>query len=82
METLWLCIKPSLYRSTPPPSPEGELMETFFPFHTRVFCPFNISNPPPSPEGELMETSNSARAEAGGLSPPPSPEGELMETQP
>ena len=39
--------------SSPPPSPEGELMET----NGKSFCLFCFcSYPPPSPEGELMET--------------------------
>ena len=40
------------HTSFPPPSPEGELMETKgSKDHRNVF-----SSPPPSPEGELMET--------------------------
>ena len=50
--TCCLCVGSKHYLD-PPPSPEGELMET-----SRIKSRHNffLLNPPPSPEGELMET--------------------------
>ena len=62
---------------TPPPSPEGELMETIaLPSKRKAVESF----PPPSPEGELMETFFAIIVAIAKKGPPPSPEGELMET--
>ena len=52
METL--SFSSPFKRSYPPPSPEGELMETIA--NVLDIRRINICNPPPSPEGELMET--------------------------
>ena len=59
----------------PPPSFEGELMET-----SRFERKSTAACPPPSFEGELMETKSSRWGGSCRPHPPPSFEGELMET--
>ena len=52
METIITPPAYSPFINVPPPSPEGELMETI----NSAFSDSTGFSPPPSPEGELMET--------------------------
>ena len=77
METMLLgCRFDGEIKLRPPPSLEGELMET-----VQYGMTILRYSPPPSLEGELMETPSETRTLNIRYSyPPPSLEGELMET--
>ena len=64
METFIISYSTHWCDITPPPSPEGELMETASIWGSESLAVSWFKNvaPPPSPEGELMETLSTFRS--------------------